>query len=72
MKVQPVYGVATYVHSFCPKSVQHLVLFKHGPRHIDESSVLRFHHAHSIVMYKEPRTHVRFSPSQDTLQLAYF
>ena len=40
MKVDPVYGVASRVHGFRPKSLGGLELSKHRPRHVNESPVL--------------------------------
>jgi hypothetical protein len=35
MWIEPVYGVASYVHSFRPKPLRRLVLSKHHSRHVD-------------------------------------
>ena len=44
MKVDPVYGVASRVHSFRPKSLGRLEFSKHRPCHIDERPVLPLHY----------------------------
>jgi hypothetical protein len=44
MKVEPVYGVASCVHSFRPKSLRRLELSKHRPRHVDKRPVLPLYH----------------------------
>jgi hypothetical protein len=43
VKVESVDGVASGVNSFRPKQIRCLVLIKHGPRHIQESSILSLH-----------------------------
>ena len=43
MKVESVDGVAGDVNRLCPKPIWCLVLIKHGPRHIQESSILSLH-----------------------------
>jgi hypothetical protein len=44
MQIEPVYGVASCVHSFKPKPLGHLELSKHRPRHVDKRSVLPLYH----------------------------
>jgi hypothetical protein len=44
MKVESVDGVASGVNRFRPKPIQSLVLVKHGPCHIQKSSILPFHY----------------------------
>jgi hypothetical protein len=44
MKVDPVYGVASLVHSFRPKPLGRLEFSKHRPRHVYERPVLPFYH----------------------------
>jgi hypothetical protein len=44
MKVDPVYGVASRVHSFRPKPLGRLELPKHRPRHVYERHVLPLYH----------------------------
>jgi hypothetical protein len=44
MKVDPVYGVASCVHSFRPKPLGHLEFSKHHPRHVYERPVLPLYH----------------------------
>jgi hypothetical protein len=43
VKVESVDGVAGGVNRLCPKPIRCLVLIKHGPRHIQESSILPFY-----------------------------
>jgi hypothetical protein len=43
VKVESVDGVASGVNRLCPKLIRCLVLIKHGPRHIQESSILSLH-----------------------------
>jgi hypothetical protein len=45
MKVKPIYGVASRVHSFRTKPVRRIVFFKHSPCHVNECNVLPLHHA---------------------------
>jgi hypothetical protein len=40
VKIQLVDDVASHVDRFYPKLVLCLVLFKHGPRHINQGSIL--------------------------------
>jgi hypothetical protein len=40
VKVESVDGVASGVNHFCPKPIWCLVFIKHGPCHIQESSIL--------------------------------
>ena len=40
MKVEPVDGVAGGVNRLSPKPVQSLILIKHGPCHVQKSSIL--------------------------------
>jgi hypothetical protein len=44
MKVDPVYGVASRVHSLRPKSLGRLELSKHRPRHVYERTILPLYH----------------------------
>jgi hypothetical protein len=44
VKVESVDGVASSVNRLHPKLIQSLVLIKHGPCHIQESSILSLHH----------------------------
>jgi hypothetical protein len=44
MKVDPIYGVASCVHSFRPKPLGHLEFSKHCPRHVDKRHVLPLYH----------------------------
>jgi hypothetical protein len=44
MKVDPVYGVASCVHSFRPKSFGRLEFTKHRPRHVYKRPVLSLYH----------------------------
>jgi hypothetical protein len=44
MKVEPVYGVASCVHSFRPKSLRRLELSKHRPCHVNKCPVLPLYH----------------------------
>jgi hypothetical protein len=43
VKVEMVDGVASNVNRFRPKPIQGLVLIKHGPCHIQKSSILPLH-----------------------------
>jgi hypothetical protein len=43
VKVESVDGVASGVNRLRPKPIRCLVLIKHGPRHIQESSFLSLH-----------------------------
>jgi hypothetical protein len=43
MKVEPVDGVASGVNRLYQKLTRCLVLFKHGPSHIQKSSILSLH-----------------------------
>jgi hypothetical protein len=43
MKVESVDGVASDVNRLYPKPIQCLLLIKHGPCHIQESSILSLH-----------------------------
>jgi hypothetical protein len=43
MKVESVDGVASGVNRLRPKPIWCLVFIKHGPRHIQESSILSLH-----------------------------
>jgi hypothetical protein len=40
MQIEPVYGVASYVHSFRPKPLGRLEVSKHRSRHVDKRLVL--------------------------------
>jgi hypothetical protein len=40
MKIEPVYGMASCIYSFRPKSLRCLVFPKDFPRHVDERPVL--------------------------------
>jgi hypothetical protein len=40
MQIEPVYGMASCVHSFRPKPLGRLELSKHRPRHVDKRPVL--------------------------------
>ena len=44
MKVEPVYGVASCVHSFRPKLLRRLELSKHRPCHVYKRPVLPLYH----------------------------
>jgi hypothetical protein len=44
MKVDPVYGVASCVHSFRPKPLGRLEFSKHRPRHVYKRPVLPLYH----------------------------
>ena len=44
MKVDPVYGVASRVHSFRPKPLGRLEFSKHRPRHVYKRPVLPLYH----------------------------
>jgi hypothetical protein len=44
MKVDPVYGVASCVHSFRPKPLGRLELSKHRPCHVNKRHVLPLYH----------------------------
>jgi hypothetical protein len=44
MKVDPVYGVASCVHSFRPKSFGRREFTKHRPRHVYKRHVLPLYH----------------------------
>jgi hypothetical protein len=44
MEIEPVYGVASYVHSFRPEPLGRLELSKHRPRHVNKCHVLPFYH----------------------------
>jgi hypothetical protein len=44
MKVEPVYGVASCVHSFRPKPLERLEFSKHRPCHVYEHPVLPLYH----------------------------
>jgi hypothetical protein len=44
MKVDPVYGVASCVHSFRPKPLGRLEFSKHRPRHVYERPVFPLYH----------------------------
>ena len=44
MKVEPVYGVASYVHNFRPKPLGRLEFSKHRSRHVDKCPVLPLYH----------------------------
>jgi hypothetical protein len=44
VKVESVDGVASGVNRLRPKPIQFLVLMKHGPRHIQEISILSLHY----------------------------
>jgi hypothetical protein len=44
MKVDPVYGVASCVHSFRPKPLGRLEFSKHRPRHVYKRLVLLLYH----------------------------
>jgi hypothetical protein len=43
VKVESVDGVASDVNRLCPKPIWCLVFIKHGPRHVQESSILSLH-----------------------------
>jgi hypothetical protein len=43
VKVEPVDGVASVVNRLRPKPIQCLVFVKHGPSHIQKSSILSLH-----------------------------
>jgi hypothetical protein len=44
MQIEPVYGVASCVHSFRPKPLGHLELSKHRSCHVDKCPVLPLYH----------------------------
>src|SRR5688500_14904636 len=44
MQIEPVYGVASCVHSFRPKPLGRLELSKHRSRHVDKSPILSLYH----------------------------
>jgi hypothetical protein len=44
VKIELVDGVAGGVNRLSPKSVRNLVLIKHGPRHVQSSSILPLHY----------------------------
>jgi hypothetical protein len=44
MQIEPVYGMASCVHSFRPKPLERLKLSKHRPRHVDKCHVLPLYH----------------------------
>jgi hypothetical protein len=44
MQIEPVYGVASCVHSFRPKPLGRLELSKHRSRHVDKRPVLPLYH----------------------------
>jgi hypothetical protein len=44
MQIEPVYGVASCVHSFRPKPLGHLELSKHHSCHVDKCPVLSLYH----------------------------
>jgi hypothetical protein len=44
MKIEPVYGMASYIYSFRPKPLMRLVLSKHCPCHVNERHVLPFYY----------------------------
>ena len=44
MQIEPVYGMASCVHSFRPKPLGRLELSKHRPRHVDKRPVLPLYH----------------------------
>jgi hypothetical protein len=44
MQIEPVYGMASCVHSFRPKPLERLELSKHRPRHVDKRPVLPLYH----------------------------
>jgi hypothetical protein len=44
MKIEPVYGMASYIYSFRLKSLRHLVFLKHCSHHVDECHVLPFYY----------------------------
>jgi hypothetical protein len=43
VKVESVDGVASGVNRLCPKLIRSFVLIKHGPCHIQKSSILPLH-----------------------------
>jgi hypothetical protein len=44
MQIEPVYGMASCVHSFRPKPFGRLEFSKHRPRHVDKCPVLPLYH----------------------------
>jgi hypothetical protein len=44
MQIEPVYGVASCVHSFQPKPLRRLELSKHRYRHVDKCPILPLYH----------------------------
>jgi hypothetical protein len=40
MQIEPVYGMTSGIHSFRPKPLRRLVLYKHCPRHVNSRHVL--------------------------------
>jgi hypothetical protein len=57
VKVESVDGVASGVNRFHPKLVRCLVFVKHGPCHIQKSSILSFHYNIFVGVCREKRTH---------------
>jgi hypothetical protein len=44
MEIEPIYGMASCVHSFRPKPLGRLELSKHHPRHVNKRPVLPLYH----------------------------
>jgi hypothetical protein len=44
VKIESVDGVASGVNRLCPKPIWCLVLIKHGPYHIETSTILHLHY----------------------------
>jgi hypothetical protein len=44
MEIEPVYGMASCVHSFRPKPLGRLEFSKHRPRHVNKCPVLPLYH----------------------------
>jgi hypothetical protein len=44
MKIEPVYGMASCIYGFRPKTLKRLVFPKHCSRHVDERHVLPFYY----------------------------
>jgi hypothetical protein len=67
MKVDPVYGVASRVHSFRPKPLGRLEFSKHCPRHVYDRPVLPLYHtillwcvvSHPVLEGEPNANHVR-------------
>jgi hypothetical protein len=56
VKVETVYGMASRIHDFRPKSFWRLLFPYHCPCHVNERLVLPLHYT-IFVAYREQRTH---------------